>query len=109
LVFLILPQLDVHEKNKRISITVLVALIVLPTLLSPAIVGILLLLLLSFRSGDRWIWILSLVSLIVFMSEYYYDLDYTLLTKSYILMGTGAGFLLLYFFTRKKWLAHEME
>jgi hypothetical protein len=25
------------------------------------------------------------------------------------LMGTGAGFLLLYFFTRKKWLAHEME
>jgi uncharacterized membrane protein len=43
------------------------------------------------------------------MSEYYYDLDYTLLTKSYILMGTGAGFLLLYFFTRKKWLAHEME
>jgi uncharacterized membrane protein len=109
LVFQTVPLLDVPDRNQRIIITAVVTSILLPTLISPAIVGILLLLLLSFRSGDRWIWILSLVSLIVFMSEYYYDLDYTLLTKSYILMGTGAGFLLLYFFTRKKWLAHEME
>lgn len=109
LVYQILPMFDVYERNQRIAITACVALIILPTLISPAIVGILLLLLLSFRAGDRWIWILSLVSLIVFMSEYYYDLDYTLLTKSYILMGTGAGFLLLYFFTRKKWTTHEME
>lgn len=109
LVYQILPMFDVYDRNQRIAITACVALIILPTLISPAIVGILLLLLLSFRAGDRWIWILSLVSLIVFMSEYYYDLDYTLLTKSYILMGTGASFLLLYFFTRKKWTTHEME
>jgi hypothetical protein len=109
LVFQTVPLLDVPDRNQRIIITAVVTSILLPTLISPAIVGILLLLLLSFRSGDRWIWILSLVSLIVFMSEYYYDLYYTLLTKSYILMGTGAGFLLLYFFTRKKWLAHERE
>lgn len=109
LVFQTVPLFDVLDRNQRIIITAVVTSILLPTLISPAIVGILLLLLLSFRSGDRWIWILSLVSLIVFMSEYYYDLDYTLLTKSYILMGTGAGFLLLYFFTRKKWSAHEVE
>lgn len=108
-VFQILPSLAVSDRNQRVIITAVVGLILLPTLISPAIVGILLLLLLSFRAGDRWIWILSLVSLIVFLSEYYYDLDYTLLTKSYILMGTGAGFLLLYFFTRKKWSANEME
>lgn len=109
LVFQVLPLFAVSDRNQRTIITAVVALILLPTLISPAIVGILLLLLLSFRAGDRWIWILSLLSLVVFMSEYYYDLDYTLLTKSYILMGTGAGFLLLYFFTRKKWTSHEME
>lgn len=108
-VYRILPQLQVTNPPPRLTIVLAVGLILLPTLISPAIVGILLLMLLSFRAGDRWIWILSLLAGIVFVSEFYYDLDYTLLTKSYILMGSGAGFLLLYYFTRQKWNTHEME
>jgi uncharacterized membrane protein len=108
-VYQILPQLQVQTRQLKTLIVLVVGIIFLPTLISPAIVGIFLLMLLSFRAGDRWIWVLSIFAGIVFIAEYYYDLDYTLLTKSYILMGSGTGFLLLYYFTRQKWNLHEME
>jgi len=105
----ILPAFGVVMQSQKITLLVIVLLIILPTLRSPAIAGILLLLLLSFRSGDRWVWIISLLALVVFMFEFYYDLDYTLLTKSYILMGTGMGLLAFYYFTRKYWQPNEVE
>ena len=105
----ILPSFGIVIQSQKWIILVIILLVLLPTLRSPAIAGIILLLLLSFRSGDRWVWIISLLSLVVFMFEFYYDLDYTLLTKSYILMGTGFGLLVFYYFTRKYWQPNEVE
>ncbi|MBU3744794.1 MAG: DUF4401 domain-containing protein [Sediminibacterium sp.] len=105
----ILPAFGMHTQTQKWTLLICLLLIILPTLRSPAIAGILLLLLLSFRSGDRWVWITSLLALAVFMIEFYYDLDYTLLTKSYILMGTGIGLLAFYYFTRKYWQSNEVE
>lgn len=105
----VLPAFGITTQSQKWTVLVIIVLIILPTLRSPAIAGILLLLLLSFRSGDRWVWIISLLALVVFMFEFYYDLDYTLLTKSYILMGTGLGLLIFYYFTRKYWQPNEVE
>jgi hypothetical protein len=108
-VYQILPYFGINRPLQKLGIVLILLIILLPTHRSPAIAGILLLLLLSFRSGDRWVWMLSLLAMAVFMFEFYYDLDYTLLTKSYILMGTGFGMLLFYYFTRKFWQPNEME
>lgn len=108
-VYQILPQFSITQSSSRGGLLVIIIWILLPTLRSPAIAGILLLLLLSYRSGDRWVWLLSLLAMVVFFSEFYYDLSLSLLTKSYILMGSGIGLLLLYYFTRKYWQSNEVE
>ena len=44
---------------------------------------------------------------IYFISQYYYDLNFTLLTKSILLFSSGVLFLLLYLFTHKNLTQNE--
>jgi hypothetical protein len=77
-------------------------LFLIPTVMSPAISGALLILLLSFLVNYKTGLAIGVISFIYFISQYYYDLSFTLLTKSIILFVSGIIFLLFYVFTHKK-------
>jgi len=78
-----------------------------PTLFAPAISGGLLLILLSYLINNKVSLVLSIVSFIYFISLYYYNLGYTLLTKSIILFVTGLVFLAAYMLFINKVKSHE--
>ena len=44
----------------------------------------------GFHRANRLIMGISIAFLVVFLSAFYYNLDITLINKSYILLGTGA-------------------
>lgn len=96
--------IKVHEitlaKTKAI-LYVLSFLILLSTLFSPAISGAIILLLLSFLVNYKTGLVIGIVALIYFVSQYYYDLSFTLLTKSILLFVSGVLFLACYVFTTK--------
>lgn len=76
-------------------------LLLAPTLLSPAITGSLLILLLSFRVNYKTGFAIGVISFIYALGQYYYDLHFTLLVKSILMMLSGLLFLALYFVTHK--------
>ncbi len=82
-------------------------LFLLPTAMSPAISGALLIILLSFLINFKAGITIGVISFVYFISQYYYDLNYTLLTKSIILFVSGIVFLLFYLFTHKKLAQNE--
>lgn len=77
-------------------------LFLLPTALSPAISGSLLIILLCYLVHYKVGLSIGVLSFIYFIVQYYYDLNYTLLTKSILLFISGIVFLLFYQFTHKK-------
>lgn len=77
-------------------------LFIIPTAMSPAISGALLIILLSFLVNYKTGLAIGVISFVYFISQYYYDLNFTLLTKSIILFVSGIIFLLFYVFTHKK-------
>ncbi|GAB2673222.1 DUF4401 domain-containing protein [Flavihumibacter cheonanensis] len=79
-----------------------VLLFLLPTLFAPSIAGSIFLLLLAFQFGYKTGFVLAIISGIYFISQYYYDLSFTLLTKSMLLLLSGSVFLVLYFILSKK-------
>jgi len=79
-----------------------VLLLLLPTLFAPSIAGAIFLLLLAFQFGYKTGFVLAIISSIYFISQYYYDLTFTLLTKSILLLVSGIIFLVLYFILSKK-------
>ncbi len=103
----ILDILEIEKKNDRVLVFVLTSLILLPTAFQPAIVGSLLVILLSFLVNYKTGFALGIISFIYFLSRYYYDLNFTLLVKSEILIATGVLFLVLYYFINKKFSTDE--
>jgi hypothetical protein len=89
------------SKNKGL-VYLLSALILFSIVLSPAILGSFLIILLSFLVHYKTGFTIGIISLIYFIAQYYYDLNYTLLTKSVILLVSGIVFILLYLITTKK-------
>jgi len=77
-------------------------LFLIPTALSPAISGSLLIILLCFLVNYKTGLAIGVFSFIYFISQYYYDLNYTLLTKSIILFVSGIVFLLFSVVTHQK-------
>jgi len=94
--------MGVIEIRKQIIIYTVCTLILLPTAFSPAISGTLLIILLSFIVNYKTGVSIGIISFIYFVSQYYYDLNFTLLTKSILMFSTGIIFLLFYFFTYNK-------
>ena len=104
ILFLVYKIYKINEiqsaKSKRLIYS-LSFLILLPTLFSPAISGAILIILLSFLVNYKTGLVIGIISFIYFISQYYYDLNFTLLTKSIILFSSGIVFLLFYLFTNK--------
>jgi hypothetical protein len=94
--------MGVTEIRTKILIYTLSTLILIPTAFSPAVSGALLIILLSFLVNYKIGVSIGIISFIYFISQYYYDLNFTLITKSILMFSTGIIFLLFYFFTYNK-------
>jgi len=101
IVSLALNVMQVNDMKVKILIFVCSFLVLLPTAFSPAISGALLIILLSFLVNFRIGLAIGIIAFIYFISQYYYDLNFTLLTKSIVLFSSGIIFLLLFLFTHK--------
>ncbi len=96
----ILKLMNVDDKSS-VFIYILSVLILGVTVFSPSILGAILLILLGFYVNHKFSFIVGIIALIYFVSQYYYDLNYTLLTKSIMLFTSGILFIILYLFTTK--------
>lgn len=72
-------------------------LLIIPAYQTPGIPAAFLMLLLGFQRGNRLLTGLAALFLGVFLIIYYYSLDLSLLTKSFVLMGTGLVLLGLWY------------
>ncbi|MDF2830927.1 DUF4401 domain-containing protein [Chryseobacterium indoltheticum] len=100
-------MLIIKKSEQKYGIYSLSVLILLPTVFAPAISGAILIILLSFLVNYKTSLVIGIVAFIYFVSQYYYDLHYTLLTKSIVLFCSGVLFLSLYFLTHKKLSSDE--
>ena len=107
LVHIIIKVNAITAVKTKIGVYVLSGLIALSTWFSPAISGALIVILLSFYVNYKTGFIIGIIALIYFISQFYYDLSFTLLTKSILLFTSGVVFLLLYLFTTKKTPTNE--
>ena len=98
----VLQILNWKNKTLVIAICILTFASLAPTIFYPAIAGSLFLILLSFMVNYRTGFVLGLASLIYAVSRFYYDLDYSLLTKSIMLMASGGLFLYSLFYQSTK-------
>ena len=99
--------LNINKTQHKVGIYIFAILALLPTAFSPAISGAILLILLSFYVNYKTGLVLGIVAFIYFISQYYYDLNLTLLTKSILLFSSGVLFIVIYFFTHKKLTTNE--
>ena len=107
LVHLISEINNIETPKSKILIYSLSCFILIPTIFSPSISGAIVIILLSFLVNYKAGLAIGIISFIYFISQYYYDLNFTLLTKSIILFSTGIIFLLFYLFTTKKLISDE--
>ncbi len=76
-------------------------LLFVATFFAPAINGTILIIILCFYVNYKTGFVLGIISLMYFISQFYYDLNLTLLTKSIMLFVSGILFISLYLFTKK--------
>ncbi|SEE43695.1 protein of unknown function [Tenacibaculum sp. MAR_2010_89] len=101
LVYTIVKINEIKTIKSKMMIYILSALILASTIFSPSISGGILIVLLSFLVNYKRGLAIGIISIIYFIAQYYYDLNFTLLTKSIILFISGIIFLLFYLFTIK--------
>ncbi|WP_106914581.1 DUF4401 domain-containing protein [Chryseobacterium aurantiacum] len=101
-VTLLFKTLHITNTTHKGIVYVLTVLLLLPTLLTPTISGAMLIILLSFFVNYRTGFAVAIIALVYFIGKFYYDLHFTLLTKSILLFVSGVIFLAIYFFTHKK-------
>ncbi len=97
----ILKIIEVKALKSKIILYALSSLFLISTVFAPAISGAILIILISFLVNYKTGFVIGIVSFIYFISQYYYDLNFTLLTKSILLFSSGIIFLLFYVFTSK--------
>jgi hypothetical protein len=103
----ILVSLGVQKVSVKMYIYLLSVLILLPVIFAPAILGSLLIILISYHYGHRTGFWSGMLAFIYFVSRYYYDLEFTLLVKSEIMLASGALFLLAFFILKPHLRSHE--
>lgn len=103
----IISLLRIQPARARVGVYLVTALLLAPTVYAPAIPGALLITLLSFWVNYKTGLTLGIIALVYFISQYYYDLQFTLLTKSILLLSSGILFILFYLLTHKKLNQHE--
>lgn len=97
----IMEVVEIRESKNKSAIYGLTVLFLLPTIFCPSISGAILIILLSFLVNYRTGFVIGIVALVYFVSQYYYDLNFTLLTKSIILILSGLVLLAFYLFIQK--------
>lgn len=102
LVHKIIGLLEIKHLKNKILIYTLSILVLSSTVFAPAILGATLIILLCYLVNYKTGLTIGVISLVYFVSQYYYDLNFTLLTKSIILFSSGILFLAFYLFTHKK-------
>lgn len=96
------------SSTKNRSLLIIGSLVLLlPTGFSPAISGAILLILLNFLVNYKTGLVIGIIAFLYFVSQFYYDLNFTLLTKSIILFISGLFYLLFYFLLHKYFNADE--
>ena len=101
LIYRILQVNEIEAISTKVMIYALSAVILVSTIYAPSISGAMVIILLSFMVNYKTGLAIGIIALIYFVSQYYYDLSFTLLTKSIILFTSGVVFLLLYLLTTK--------
>ncbi len=107
IIYRILRRLNITDVRVLSVIYALSLLILIPTAYSPAISGSLIILFLCFSVNYKTGMAIGILSFIYFISQYYYDLNFTLLFKSIVLMVSGVLFLIFYFVIHKKYGHNE--
>lgn len=107
LVYIVINISEIVAVKSKMMIYTLSSVILISTVFSPSISGALIIILLSFLVNYKTGIVIGIIACIYFISQYYYDLNFTLLTKSIILFSSGITFLLLYLFTTKKGKSNE--
>ena len=107
LVYSIIKINEIKDVKSKVIIYSLSTLILISTLFSPSISGAIVIILLSFLVNYKTGLAIGIISMIYFVSQYYYDLNFTLLTKSIILFVSGIIFLVFYLFTTKNLNSNE--
>ncbi len=102
LVLHIVSLLDVRDAKYLRAIYTFVMLLLLPAALFPALPVSLMIILLSFRFNYKTGFVAGILSFIYFAGQFYYDLNFTLLVKSILMIVSGVLFLLFFLFTRHK-------
>lgn len=93
---LILRELDLPPLSLiLLGLVAFIALLMIPAYKTPGVMVAVLMIGMAYWRNNRLLLGIGILSLLLFISFYYYYLELTLLTKSLILMGSGAGFLLL--------------
>ncbi|MGW9684543.1 DUF4401 domain-containing protein [Flagellimonas sp. 2504JD1-5] len=103
----ILEVVKMTESKHKSAVYGLTVLFLLPTIFCPSISGAILIILLSFLVNYKTGFVIGIVALVYFVSQYYYDLNFTLLTKSIILISSGIVLLAFYLFIHKMLNANE--
>lgn len=96
------PLFGFRSLYDRLTLMAGTLLLMLPLWLAPALTGSVLIVLLGFRTADRTAFSLGILAFLYFTVQYYYDLDITLLDKSYVMMSTGALFMALFLLSHRK-------
>ncbi|MTI30111.1 DUF4401 domain-containing protein [Xanthovirga aplysinae] len=107
LVYNISKITKIKSLKNKILINLFSVLILMPTVFAPSISGAVLIILISFLVNHKTGLVMGIISFVYFISQYYYDLNFTLLTKSIILFSSGIAFLIFYLFITRKLHAHE--
>jgi hypothetical protein len=110
IIYLIMPLFGKNgltDIQSKICIVILAVLLLIPSLYAPYIAGVTFILLLTYKYGFRTQFALSVAFLVYAFSQYYYDLNMTLLAKSGILFGSGALLLLGRLIFNKQLTDHE--
>lgn len=105
----LLHTMGISDKKQQFFLYTAAILLLVPTAPSPSIMGSLLILLLSYHVKYKTGTAIGIVSFIYALSQYYYDLHFTLLTKSILMFTSGLLFLGFYFVIRKKLSADEIN
>jgi hypothetical protein len=74
---------------------------------SPGISAAFLVLLVGVLTNHKTGVAIGVLSFLYFISRFYYDMNLDLLTKSYLLMGAGVIFMIVYLITRKNLISYE--
>lgn len=95
--------------NFTIALSLGIITVALPTFNSPGIILSFLIILVAFRFESRLTMVFGIVGLLFYISAFYYLLQYTLLTKSIVLMVSGLFYSGAFGIVYKYWPSEEGE